>query len=383
MDTTNSTSNSTETHRHTDGSGEKNILLCNVWCVTFWFLTDLVNIANNIIIIMVIYKQNKMKSSPSKLYVNQAAADGGVGIMSSVMLLYTLFSNSEIGTVEATIFRVFVVMAYSESLQSIGMTGITLCVAVWHPMKFKLYNTTRSVVVFIIASWTFNIATGCLIFTAGDYVVNIDFMLFSFHRVQDHNVWYEVLKLSAIFTLPLVSILLTVRLWIFHKAQQKTAHVGSISANLIRQSFGVFIMICAYVVVILALILYENSVPVTVDNFTSTMASTVIMYMYFVLKLPLFLLVFKPYRQVAKSMFCPCRARNRIQPTVTQQDERVMYVVLLLCKRICSLCSSHKKLKLYRLGTIFKGKSIYEVSMLLPIMWPCYNVRTNFWSAAV
>ncbi|XP_071082776.1 kappa-type opioid receptor-like [Haliotis cracherodii] len=278
--------------------------------------TDLLNVVGHSTILILIYMENRARTATSKLLINQTLADGTVGVVYLFATMYLAIYNPDEKDVNSklTIVRVCLVALYSESLQTLGMIAFSLYIAICHPLTYRFCKKSTMVAVFVITTWTLNIVVALLILVADGAFTNSDYTMFSFYRLNDKSVWYEILKLLVMFLPPLFGVACCIRVWIHKRnVDQDALQAQSSTKKLVSQAFGILLMSSAYVIAFMIQIIGENLYPHNKDSNNASPIVSFIVYIYLAGKLPIFLLVFKPYRQVARDCCCPCR-NNRIQP---------------------------------------------------------------------
>lgn len=140
-----------------------------------------------------------------------------------------------------------------------------------------------------------------------------DFVFFNFRKPE--FLWYEVMKMAVMFTPALLSCVCSCRVWMYKRSRLATNNQQN-EQNLISQSQGLLVITSVFIISCLALCIVENIMPASYDNIhgSESVITWSIIYLYFILKLPIFLVVFKPFRQLARSMCCPCLQQNQVHP---------------------------------------------------------------------
>ncbi|XP_067649067.1 uncharacterized protein [Haliotis asinina] len=244
--------------------------------------------------------------------MNQAVADAGNGL--SWLILYgVMYTNPHRDILQTTLLvqRVVMSILYSESGLSLAMTLFALHIAICNPVSYKIYLEHKHITMFIAVSWLVAISTWILAFAADNYFILERDSIMVKLNVTEHNIWFASLTLTMNVILPLVMVIIAyTRICLFMRKDENTSITSaSTTMGYVRQAKGILLVCITYVVTYVPLYIWSDlSVYMESENdiryFVVGTSLSFLNYVYLAFKLPLFLLAFKSYRQVASRIFC-------------------------------------------------------------------------------
>ncbi|XP_067649069.1 kappa-type opioid receptor-like [Haliotis asinina] len=273
---------------------------------------DILNLLGNTVLMLLIYKASTKMEASGRLLMNQAVADAGVGL--SWLILYgVMYTNPHRDILQTTLLvqRVVMSILYCESGLSLTMTLFALHIAICNPVFYKIYLEHKHINMFIVVSWLVAIGTWNLAFAADNFFILERDSIMVKLNVTEQNIWFAALTMIMNVILPLVTVIIAyTRICLFMRKEENTSITSaSTTMRYVRQAKGILLVCITYVVTYVPLYIWSDlSVYIESENdiryFVVGTSLSFLTYVYLVFKLPLFLLAFKSYRQVASRMFC-------------------------------------------------------------------------------
>ncbi|XP_067649063.1 uncharacterized protein [Haliotis asinina] len=274
---------------------------------------DILNVLGNVVLMLLIYKASPKMEASGRPLMNQAVADAGNGL--SWLILYgVMYTNPHRDILQTALLvqRVVMSILYCESGLSLAMTLFALHIAICNPVSYKIYLEHKHITMFIAVSWLVVISTWNLAFAADNYFILERYSITVTLNVTKHNIWFAALTMIMDVILPFVTISISyTRICLFMRKEENSSITSAVTTmRYVRQAKGILLVSITYILTSVPLYIWSDlwNVYMECENdirfFLIGASLAFLNYVYLVFKLPLFLLGFKSYRQVASRIFC-------------------------------------------------------------------------------
>ncbi|XP_071102318.1 uncharacterized protein [Haliotis cracherodii] len=270
---------------------------------------DVLNVLGNAVLMLLICKATTKMEASSRLLVNQAVADAGMGL--SWLVFYgNIYTNPQRDLPQTAILLQGVAISVFSCVSglSFAMTLFALHIAICNPILYKVNNNPKVITIIMVVSWL--VVTGCsiLALTADNFLIQEDNSIIIWN-VTKQNTWFVDLCCNII--LPLAMMIIAFTRICLHMRKKENVSITSASATkrYVRQAKGIFVVYITYIITFCPLFVFDFiNINYKSDNGILLViiknSLSFLNYAYLVFKLPLFLLAFKSYRRVASQIFC-------------------------------------------------------------------------------
>ncbi|XP_046341087.2 mu-type opioid receptor-like [Haliotis rufescens] len=282
-------------------------------------ITGLVNawgIIGNIVIIFIIARTPNMRGFSGALMINHAVADV---IQESVSQIVVLLFAVGPRMVQLNIYLRLALFSLSGVVShSVSALSVNLYLAICRQQQYKRLVTWKRVFAFMACSWAINIAISSLYHVVPSfYTVDLNSRSdIPYMDITPSNCWFYLLLVLNIVVIPICTAATCyLRIRSFMKCPTMSS-MGPNNMNKVKLSQMIHIITIIYfltfipVFIIMSAKVQMQGVKTVIWAVNSS---------YYIIKLFLYLKLYKPFRETAKAICCNS-CQNRLGPTQQGQD---------------------------------------------------------------